>query len=117
MSLPETKSLAALETSEAGQTRALAVAPRSAFRAGTGLLGATESGQRVTKENAHLLPPGSVVRLDDGGRLIHLHDELWLWCNDCAWCYDWIDRHAHRLPGTLCHLPPNAASEPHALKH
>ena len=93
---------------QAGRTRALAVAPRSAFLAGTGLLGATESGQRVTKENAHLLPPGSVVRLDDGGRLIHLHDELWLWCNDCAWCYDGIDRHAHRLPGTLCHLPPNA---------
>jgi len=83
----------------------------SAFRVGTGLLGATEPGQRVTKENAHLLPPGSVVRLDDGGRLIHLHDELWLWCNDCAWCYDGIDRHAHRLPGTLCHLPPNAVDE------
>jgi hypothetical protein len=27
--------------------------------------------------------------------------------NDCAWCYDGIDRHAHRLPGTLYHLPPN----------
>ena len=97
---------------QAGLTRALAVAPRSAFRAGTGLLGATETGQRVTKENAHLLPPGSVVRLDDGGRLIHLHDELWLYCCDCAWCYDRIERHTHRLPGTLCHLPPNTKAEP-----
>lgn len=75
------------------------------FKAGTGLMGATEPGQRVTAENANELPPGSVVRLDDGGRLIHLHDSLWLWCCDGAWCYDHLDQLAWRLPGTLCHLP------------
>ena len=80
---------------------------RSPFRAATGLMGATESGQRVTAGNAHFLPPGSVVRLDAGGRLIHLHDDVWLYCTDCAWCYDRIEHHAHRLPGTLCHIPAN----------
>jgi hypothetical protein len=78
---------------------------KSPFEAGTGLMGATEPGQRVTKENSHLLPPGSVVRLDGEGRLIHLHDGLWLYCCDAAWCYDRIEHLARYLPGTLCHIP------------
>ena len=61
----------------------------SPFQSGTGLMGFTESGQRVTADNAHFLPPGSVVRLDAGGRLIHLHDGLWLYCTDCSWCATW----------------------------
>jgi hypothetical protein len=68
-------------------------------------MGSTDSGQRVTADNAHHLPPGSVVRLDDVGRLIHLHDDLWLWCADVGWCYDKLERHLWRLPGTLCHIP------------
>jgi hypothetical protein len=79
----------------------------SPFRAGTGMLGATEPGQLVTAENAHWLPPGSVVRLDDGGRLIHLHDGLWLWCAGYAHCYDRLEYHLRRLPGVLCHIPVN----------
>lgn len=79
----------------------------SPFRSCTGLMGFTESGQRVTADNAHFLPPGSVVRLDAGGRLIHLHDGLWLYCTDCSWCYDRIEHHLRRLPGTLCHIPAN----------
>lgn len=79
----------------------------SPFKSGTGLMGFTESGQRVTADNAHFLPPGSVIRLDAGGRLIHLHDGLWLYCTDCSWCYDRIEHHLRRLPGTLCHIPAN----------
>lgn len=78
------------------------------FRAGTGLLGSTEAGQRVTQRNVRQLPPGSVVRLEDGGRLIHLYDEVWLYCSDSAHCYDRIENLKRRLPGTLCHLPPAA---------
>ena len=54
---------------------------KSPFKAGTGLMGATEPGQIVTPENVHFLPPGSVVRIHDesGSRMIHLHDDLWLW--------------------------------------
>lgn len=85
----------------------LGAAHGSAFRAGTGLMGSTECGQRVTQHNVRQLPPGSVVRLDDGGRLIHLHDEVWLYCSDCAHCYDRIENLKWRLPGELCHLPPN----------
>jgi len=83
------------------------LSPLSSFRAGTGMLGATEPGQKVTPENIGQLPPGSVVRLNDGGRIIHLHDDLWLWCCDCAWCYDTVDRHFWRLQdgATLCHIP------------
>jgi len=70
------------------------------------MMGATAPGQIVTKQNVHYLPAGSVVRLDDdGGRLIHLHDSLWLWCTDHAHCYDRLDGMAWRLPGVLCHLP------------
>jgi hypothetical protein len=70
-------------------------------------MGATEPGQEVTAENVGELPPGSVVRIKDGSRLIHLHDDLWLWCCDCAWCYDRVERHAWRLKegATLCHVP------------
>lgn len=77
------------------------------FVAGTGLMGATESGQTVTAENVHLLPPGSVVRILDGSRLIHLHDGLWLWCCDGAHCYNSVEHLVWRLkPGAvLCHLP------------
>lgn len=78
---------------------------QSPFRAGTGLSGATEAGQRVTPTNAHHLPPGSVVRLDRGGRLIHLHDAWWLFCTDYAWCYGSIDQLKDYLPGELCHIP------------
>lgn len=71
-------------------------------------MGATEPGQKVTKDNVHELPPGSVVRLDDGERLIHLHDGVWLWCCDAAHCYDRVENLIHHLPngiGTLCHMP------------
>jgi hypothetical protein len=78
----------------------------SPFNAGTGLLDATESNQSVTKENAHWLPPGSVVRFADSEAvLIHLHDNLWYWRDGCSWCYDRLDRFYPRLPGVLCHHP------------
>lgn len=80
---------------------------KSPFVAGTGLLGATEPGQVVTKENAHHLPPGSVVQLPGVARLIHLHDDLWLRCSDSSHCYDWLEGHLNYLPGTLCHIPRN----------
>ena len=78
----------------------------SSFEAGTGLMGATASGQRVTAENVSELPIGSVVRIGDGSRLIHLHDDLWLWCCDTAWCYDRVDRLAWRLDdkSVACHV-------------
>ncbi len=66
-------------------------------------MGATDPGQVVTKDNVKELPPGSVVRLDSDGRLIHLHDDLWLYCTDSSWCYDTINHLDHYLPGTLCH--------------
>lgn len=77
----------------------------SALKASTGLLGYMEQGQQVTKDNVYTLPPGSVVRLKDGGRLIHLHKGLWLWCCNNAWCYDRVDNLAWHLPGELCHMP------------
>jgi hypothetical protein len=84
----------------------VAPTPKPKFVAGTGLMGATASGQRVTTlEEAEQLPPGSVIRLDDKGRLIHLHDGLWLYCCDVAWCYDRIRYLTRYLPGTLCHMP------------
>ena len=95
------------KTKSAVRAKRTSPPPCSPFVGGTGIMGATESGQRVTRENAHHLPPGSVVRLDSGGRLIHLHDGLWLYCTDCSWCYDGLDRHLTRLPGTLCHIPAN----------
>jgi hypothetical protein len=78
---------------------------KSPFQSGGGLMGSTEPNQAVTKDNAHFLPPGSVVRLKEGERLIHLHDNLWLWCCDAGWCYDNLEHHLYRLPGTLCHIP------------
>lgn len=86
------------------------------FEAGTGLLGATLPGQRVTPENVGQLPAGSVVRIGDGSRLIHLHDGLWLWCRDGAWTYDRVERLTWRLDGksVLCHMPatnPCAAAD------
>lgn len=86
--------------------QATAKKAKTPFKAGTGMLGATASGQRVTADNVSHLPPGSVVRLDFGGRLIHLHDEVWLYCSDHVHCYDRIENLKHRLPGELCHLPP-----------
>jgi hypothetical protein len=78
------------------------------FEAGTGILGGTKQGQKVTKKNAHELPPGSVIRLDDVGRLIHLHEGLWLYCTDNSHHYDRLDNLLYHLPGTLCHIPiPN----------
>jgi hypothetical protein len=76
------------------------------YVAGTGLMGGTATGQRVaTLADAEQLPPGTVIRLDSKGRLIHLHDGLWLYCCDNAWCYDKIRYLARYLPGTLCHMP------------
>ena len=77
------------------------------FEAGTGLMGCTEPGQKVTPENVEQLPPGSVVQLEDGSRLIHLHETFWLWCCDCAHCYDRIANLAWRIKdgATLCHVP------------
>lgn len=75
------------------------------FKAGTGLMGATAPGQAVTSENIGELPSGSVVIINDGSRLIHLHDGLWLWCNDCAWTYDLLKNLTWRLGdgAVLCH--------------
>ena len=77
--------------------------------AGTGLMGATEPGQRVTPENVTQLPPGSVVRIGDGSRLIHLHDGIWLWCCNHAWQYDRIEGLLWRLDKTsvACHIAPS----------
>lgn len=77
------------------------------FTKGSCFPGTTDAGQTVTRHNVSALPPGSVVRLKDGSRLIHLHDDLWLWCCDGAWCYDYIASFAWRLDdgATLCHLP------------
>lgn len=82
---------------------------KHSFAAGTGLMGHTEPGQRVTPSNVIELPPGSVVRNGDGSRIIHLHDGLWLWCSDVSWLYDRIDRIARRLDdqSVLCHIPPD----------
>lgn len=77
----------------------------SPFKAHTGLMGATEPNQPVTIDNAHFLPPGSVVRLADDAILVHLHDDLWYWRHGCAWCYDRLDRFHFQLPGILCHHP------------
>ena len=84
----------------------IATTEQSPFKAHTGMFGATETGQRVTADNAHFLPPGSVVRLDDSdGVLIHLHDDLWYYRSGCMWCYDRIEYLSRYLPGTLCHHP------------
>lgn len=73
---------------------------------GTGLMGSTEPGQRVTKENAGELPGGSVVRLGDGSRLIRLDGDMWLWCCDSGWCYDRIENLAWRIDSkaVACHV-------------
>jgi hypothetical protein len=80
--------------------------PRSGFRSGTGMMGATEPGQRVTPHNERKLPPGSVVSVGDGSRLIHLHDDLWLWCKAGAWCYERWENLAWRLDkqAVACHV-------------
>lgn len=73
----------------------------------------TEPGQEVTKKNIYTLPEGSVVNLPydekfklDGGRLIHLHDGVWLWCDGGSHCYGGLDCHLHRVTkgSYLCHL-------------
>jgi hypothetical protein len=79
--------------------------PVSPFRAHTGLMGATESGQVVTAENMHYLPPGSTVRVNDGEWLVHLHDGRWLRIFNCGHCYDRAERFHCLLPGYLCHHP------------
>lgn len=78
------------------------------FSCGTGLMGGTESGQRVTANNASNLPAGSVVRLGNGSRLIRLHDDLWLYCNDHIHCYDRLDNLKWRIDreATACHVAP-----------
>jgi len=82
------------------------------FVAGTGLMGATAPGQIVTKQNVGNLPPGSVVRDFDGARLIHLHDDLWLWLNDCAWCYSSVEMLFPRMNRpVLCHMPVARGTE------
>lgn len=76
------------------------------FVAHTGLMGSTEPGQQVTADNIHLLPPGSVVKNQDGSRIIHLHDDLWLWIDTNAWLYDNVEHMKSRLDNaTVCHLP------------
>jgi hypothetical protein len=82
---------------------------KNPFVGGTGLMGGTESGQKVNAENIHFLPPGSVVRLGDNTRVIHLHDDLWLVCNDGMHCYDRVENLAWRLDDTaeVCHLAPS----------
>jgi hypothetical protein len=77
------------------------------FKAATGLLGSTECGQRVTKQNIEQLPAGSVVRNGDGSRIIHLHDNFWLVCSDTMHCYDNVERMKGYLDSksTLCHIP------------
>ena len=78
------------------------------FNYATGLMGATEAGQLVTADNIAELPPGSVVRNGDGSRIIHLHDKLWLWVDDNAWCYDNVDRMKQYLDdkSVACHVAP-----------
>lgn len=86
--------------------------PAMKFESGTGLMGATATGQVVTKDNVGELPPGSVVRIGDGSRLIHLHDSLWLWCSDHAGTYDRIENLAWRLDdnSVACHVSQREAS-------
>lgn len=76
------------------------------FKTRSGIMGATEPNQKVTKDNIVELPLGSVVRLGDNGRLIHLHDDLWLYCTDNSWCYDKIKYLLNRLDkdAVLCHI-------------
>ena len=83
------------------------------FRAGTGMMGGTEPGQRVTAANVAELPSGSVVRIGDGSRLIHLHDDLWLWCCDHAWTYERVEHLAYRLndKSVACHVSPNVPDQ------
>ncbi len=78
---------------------------KSPFESGTGLMGFAKENQEVIEDNVHHLLAGSVVRLKEGGRLIHLHDDLWLYCTDNCWCYDNIEHLKRYLPGTLCHHP------------
>lgn len=82
------------------------------FKYGTGLMGSTEPGQLVTPVNVGDLPVGSVVRIADGSRLIHLHDDLWLWCMNDAWCYDRIENLAWRLGDRAfaCHVAPKGTA-------
>ena len=70
-------------------------------------MGGTQPGQKVTRQNIKELPPGSVVRNGDGSRIIHLHDDIWLWCKDGAWCYDKVEYLSWRLDekSVLCHIP------------
>ena len=78
------------------------------FKAGTGLMGCTEPNQRVTKENIHLLPPGSVVRNNASDeKIIHLHGDLWYRCNGCLHAYDTVDAMKTLLDkhSVLCHIP------------
>ena len=77
------------------------------FKAHTGMLGGTEH-QKVTPENIHELPPGSVVvNGKDSSRFIHLHDDLWLWCSNGAHCYDRIENLLYHLDkdAYTCHIP------------
>jgi len=77
------------------------------FKRRTGIAGSTEPNQKVTIKNIKDLPPGSVVNLGDNTRLIHLHDNLWLWLSDGAWCYDKLENFYHKLnkDATLEHIP------------
>lgn len=85
---------------------------KNPFKAGTGMLGATQPGQVVTAENAHFLPPGSVVRFaGDDAVLIHLHEGLWYRRSGCSWCYDRLERFHRDLPGVLCHMPTSSPTD------
>ena len=80
---------------------------KSSFKSKTEIFGSTEPGQIVTTKNIHELPPGSVVCLSDGSKLIYLHDDLWLWQAECIYCYSKIDTFLDKLysKATLEHIP------------
>lgn len=79
----------------------------STFKRGTGLMGATHPGQKVTTDNIEDLPPGSVIRNGDGSRIIHLHEGMWLHCSDHSHCYNGAEGMRRYLDdkSTLCHHP------------
>ena len=64
------------------------------FVGGTGWLGGTDPTQKVTPENFHLLPAGSVVFVSTAlgnysfhDLLIRLHDNTWFMGSGTSWCY------------------------------
>jgi len=88
------------------------------YKAGTGWLGSTESGQKVKAEDLKQLPPGAVVLTSDtegNSWLIHLHDDLWMYISGCCHLYDNSDRMKRYLneSSQLSHLPLSYLRSPH----